>query len=44
MTKDSTNGKKTGKTISDWLNKRAEENGIQFSQTLTEALKEKLGV
>lgn len=31
-------------TIPDWLNKRAEENGIQFSQTLTEALKEKLGV
>lgn len=30
-------------TIPAWLNRRAEEKGINFSQTLQEALKEKLG-
>jgi len=30
-------------TIPNWLNKKAEEQGINFSRTLTEALMEKLG-
>lgn len=31
-------------TMPDWLNKMAEKEGIAFSATLVEALKEKLGV